>query len=63
MARVVEFASGEDDADNDADTTPPGDADAKAAAVRFARWRVRAGGPSPGARALEQLSARGLPAR
>ena len=57
---LVGFASGEDDADNDADTTPPGDADAKAAAVRFARWRVRAGGPSPGARALEQLARAGV---
>ena len=31
-----------------------------AAARRFARWRVRAGGPSPGARALEQLERAGV---
>ena len=30
------------------------------AARRFARWRVRAGGPSPGARALEQLERAGV---
>ena len=51
----------EDDANEDADTTVgPADADAEAAAVRFARWRVRAGGPSPGARALKQLARAGV---
>jgi hypothetical protein len=52
----------DDDADDDANATRPADVfkNAEAAAVRFARWRVRAGGPSPGARALEQLARAGV---
>jgi hypothetical protein len=48
------------DIDNDNETSEDSSTAARNAARRFARWRVRAGGPSAGARALEQLERAGV---
>ena len=46
--------------DKDKETSEDSSTAARNAARRFARWRVRAGGPSAGPRALEQLERAGV---
>ena len=55
--RALHASSSDDD---DTDTDAMNKETAARAARRFARWRVRAGGPSAGARALEQLERAGV---